>query len=109
VIEVRDGTTEEWFVAPGDLGFTEAPLDLIAGGSPEENAAVVRSVLDGSEQGPARDVVLANAGAAILAAGAADDLAGAVEKARDAIDSGAAGNVLEGLVALAGELASAGE
>ena len=46
-------------MSPADLGLTEAPLELIAGGSPEENAAVVRAVLDGSEQGPPRDVVLA--------------------------------------------------
>ena len=62
VIEVRDGATEEWFTTPEELGFTEAPLELIAGGTPEENAAVVRAVLDGSEQGPARDVVLAQRG-----------------------------------------------
>lgn len=109
VIEVRDGATDEWFVSPSDLGLVEAPLELIAGGSPEENAAVVRSVLDGSEQGPPRDVVLANAGAAILAAGAADDLTAGVGKAREAIDSGAAGEVLENLVSLTGELASGGE
>jgi len=102
VIEVRDGATDEWFVTPESLGFTEAPLALIAGSSPEENAAVVRAVFDGSEQGPARDVVLANAGAAILAAGATDDLAAGIERARGAIDSGAAGEILAKLVALTG-------
>ena len=102
VIEVREGATDEWFVTPEGLGFTEAPLELIAGSSPEENAAVVRAVLDGSEQGPARDVVLANAGAAILAAGATDDLAAGIERARGAIDSGAAGEILAKLVALTG-------
>ncbi len=109
VIEVRDGATQEWFVAPGDLGITEAPLELIAGGSPEENAAIVRAVLDGSEQGPARDVVLLNAGAAILAAGAADDLRSGVDRAREAVDSGAAGEVLAKLAALTERLASPGE
>ena len=69
----------------------------------------MRSVLDGSEQGPARDVVLANAGAAILAAGGVDDLRSGVERAREAVDSGAAGKVLERLVELSGQLASAGE
>jgi anthranilate phosphoribosyltransferase len=100
VIEVRDGATDEWFVTPRGMGFTEAPLELIAGGSPEENAAVVRAVFDGSERGPARDVVLANGGAAILAAGGADDLAGGIERAREAVDSGAAGEILAKLVAL---------
>jgi anthranilate phosphoribosyltransferase len=109
VIEVRDGATEEWFTTPAGLGFTEAPLPLIAGGEPDENAAVVRSVFDGSERGPARDVVLANAGAAILAAGGADDLAPGIERARETVDSGAAGDVLERLVALTGQLASTAE
>ncbi len=109
VVEVRDGTTEEWFVAPADLGLAEAPLELIAGGSPEENAEVVRAVLDGSEQGPARDVVLVNAGATILAGGAADDLAGGVSRAREAIDTGAANEVLSKLATLTLALASPAE
>jgi anthranilate phosphoribosyltransferase len=42
VIEVRDGGTEEWFVTPGEAGLEEAPLEAVAGGSPEENAAITR-------------------------------------------------------------------
>ena len=106
VVEVRDGATEEWFVQPSDLGLVEAPLDLIAGASPEDNAEVVKAVLDGSEQGPARDVVLLNAGAAILAAGAVDDLGAGVARAREALDSNAASEVLSRLTALTAELAS---
>jgi anthranilate phosphoribosyltransferase len=97
VVEVSDGRTQEWFIDPADIGMERASLDAIAGGSPDENAAVVRSVLDG-EPGPARDVAVLNAGAAILAAGAAGDLPEGVEKAADAIDSGAARDVLETLV-----------
>ena len=97
VIEVAAGRTEEWFVEPGEFGLAQAEIDAIAGGSPEDNAAVTRSVLDG-EAGPALDVSLLNAGAAIYVGGAADDLAGGVEKAREAISSGAARTVLERLV-----------
>ena len=75
VVEVADGGTEEWFVTPEDVGFERVELSAIAGGSPEQNAAVVRSVFAG-DRGPARDVVLLNAGAAILAAGDAHDLGG---------------------------------
>jgi anthranilate phosphoribosyltransferase len=105
VIEVRDGGTEEWFVKPEDLGLERAPLETIAGGSPEENAAVVRDVLGGAS-GPARDVIMLNAGAAILAGGGAPDLAAGVQEAASAIDSGAARAVLERLVALTRELAA---
>jgi anthranilate phosphoribosyltransferase len=104
VIEVSEGGTEEWFVEPGQFGLGEAPLEEIAGGEPEQNAAAVRSVLGGAE-GAALDVVLLNAGAAIYVGGGAGDLAAGIEVAREAVDSGAAAQVLERLVALSGELA----
>jgi anthranilate phosphoribosyltransferase len=104
VIEVADGGTEEWFVGPEDLDLELAPLEAIAGGEPAENAAVVRGVLAG-EPGPARDVVVLNAGAAIMAAGGADGLREGVERAKAAVDSGAAAQVLDRLVALTAELA----
>jgi anthranilate phosphoribosyltransferase len=102
VIEVRDGRTEEWFVAPEEYGVERAGIEAIAGGSPEENAAVVRRVLEG-EEGPARDVVLLNAAAAILVGGA-PDLATGMDRARESIDSGAARRVLARLIELSGEL-----
>src|SRR6187399_167844 len=80
VIEVRDGHTEEWHIGADEVGLTEAPLDALRGGEPAENAAVARSILAG-EQGPARDVAVLNAGAAIYVAGEAEDVASGVEKA----------------------------
>ena len=79
-------------------------LERIAGGEPEENAATVAGVLEG-EGGPPRDVLVLNAGAAILVGGGADDLAQGIERAGEAIDSGAAREVLARLVELTGELA----
>jgi anthranilate phosphoribosyltransferase len=104
VIEVKGGRTEEWFVQPQELGLAEAELADVAGGSPEDNAAVTRAVL-GGEAGPARDLVALNAGAAIFVGGGSDDLAGGIAAAGEAIDSGAARDVLERLVALSTELA----
>src|SRR3954452_10873858 len=98
VIEVRDGHTNEWFVSPGDVGLAEAPLESITGGDPEQNAEVVRRVLAG-EPGPALDISLLNAGAAIYAGAGCDDLASGVASARTAVESGAALGVLERLVA----------
>ncbi len=96
VIEVLEGGTEEWFVKPGDVGLSMAHLDEVAGHEPEENAAVSRRVLAG-EPGPARDLVLLNAAAAIYVGDAATDLADGVHAAEQAIDSGAAAKVLERL------------
>jgi anthranilate phosphoribosyltransferase len=99
IVEVTGGSTSEWFVAPSEVGLEERPLDEVAGGSPQENAAVIESVLDGTA-GPARDIVVLNAGAAILAGGAATDLQEGIGRARDAIDSGHAKSVLTRLRAL---------
>jgi anthranilate phosphoribosyltransferase len=106
VIEVADGRTEEWFVEPADLGLEQAPLDAIPGGEPADNAAVVRSVLEG-EAGPARDVSVLNAAAAIYVAGGAADLKEGVAKAAEAIDSGGARDVLDRLASRSRELSSA--
>jgi anthranilate phosphoribosyltransferase len=106
VIEVVDGGTEEWFVEAGDFGLNQAPLEAIPGGEPAENAAVVRAVLEG-DAGPPRDVSVLNAGAAIFVAGRAGDLEEGIVKANEAIDSGAARDILGRLVARSRELSRA--
>ncbi len=98
VIEVADNRTAEWFVEPGQFGLAPASLESVAGGTPEENAAVTRAVL-GGEAGPHRDLVVLNAAATIYVGGLASDLEGGVAKATESIDSGAAADVLEQLIA----------
>jgi anthranilate phosphoribosyltransferase len=98
VIEVFEGRTAEWFVEPGQYGLAPLELSEIAGGTPAENAAAIRSVLAG-EPGPRRDIVLLNAAAAIYVGGLAADLEDGVGKAAAAVDSGAAAGVLEKLLA----------
>ena len=104
VIEVADGRTEEWFADVAELGLEAAPIEAVAGGEPADNAKVVESVLAG-DPGPPLDLALLNGGAAVLAAGGADDLAGGIEKARESVNSGAAKDVLVRLVTRSGELA----
>jgi len=98
VIEVGDGRTAEWFAEPGQFGLAPAELSTVAGGTPEENAAVSRAVLAG-EPGPHRDLVLLNAAAAIYVGGLAPDLEQGIAKATESVDSGAAAGVLERLKA----------
>ncbi|MBS1845968.1 MAG: anthranilate phosphoribosyltransferase [Actinobacteria bacterium] len=98
VIEVFEGRTAEWFVEPGQFGLAPLELSEIAGGTPDDNAAITRAVLSG-EPGPQRDIVLLNAAAAIYVGGLAADLEEGVAKAAAAIDSGAAADVLERLIA----------
>jgi anthranilate phosphoribosyltransferase len=71
--------------------------------TPEESAARIRGILRGAEQGPARDIVLANAAAALWVGGAVEDLPTGVKKAAGVIDSGAAVATLEALVRLSHE------
>jgi len=96
VIEVREGATAEWFVEPADVGLEPGTLVEVAGGEPAENAAVAREVLAG-RHGPAREISLLNAGAAIYVGGGAADLRGGVDAAREAVDSGAATAILDRL------------
>ena len=72
------------------LGLGPAATSELSGGSPEENAALVEAVLAGTERGPRRDVVLLNAGAALIAAGRAAALDDGIAQARAILDSGAA-------------------
>src|SRR5450755_4278880 len=97
VAEVRNGQVRVYEVAPEDFGLQRAPLDDIAGGDAQQNAAIIRAILDG-ERSCRRDVVLLNAAAALVAAGHADHIGDAVPLAAYAIDSGHARQRLQLLV-----------
>jgi anthranilate phosphoribosyltransferase len=88
VAEVREQTVRNFSVEAGDTGLQAAPLSALTGGDAQANAAMIVKILEG-EPGPARDVVLLNAAAAIVIAGRANDFAGGVRCAAAAIDSGA--------------------
>jgi anthranilate phosphoribosyltransferase len=94
VAEVDGDAIEEYTITPEDLGLERADVSEVAGGSPEENAADLRGILAGEVRGPKRDIVLANAGAAVYVAGEAATLEAGVERAREAIDAGAAADRL---------------
>jgi anthranilate phosphoribosyltransferase len=97
VAELKDGMIRTYDITPEQLlGRTAKPEDL-AGGDPAENAAITRHILSG-EKGPQRDVVLVNAGAALVAAGVANDFADGIQQAAVAIDEGAAAAKLDALV-----------
>jgi anthranilate phosphoribosyltransferase len=96
--DVRHTVVRMVQVTPEDFGVERSPLEAIAGGDAEHNANLIRAILSG-EKGPCRDIVVANASAAIVAAGrAADFLEGALMAAQS-IDSGTALKKLEALIA----------
>ncbi|OUM96778.1 MAG: anthranilate phosphoribosyltransferase [Thermobacillus sp. ZCTH02-B1] len=105
VSELKDGEIRTYVLKPEDLGLERRPLEAVAGGTPEENAAIVRRVFRGEERGAYRDFVLANAGACIYLGGKAETLKAGVEAAAAVIDSGAAEAKLEELIRKTGEFA----
>ena len=89
VCEFQDGWFKRYVIQPEDFGFTRCKKDDIKGGTPEENAAITRAILAGQEQGPKRDIVLLNAGAAIYLGGKAASIADGIGVARSLIANGA--------------------
>ena len=98
VCEARNGRVAEYEVNPEDFGFAPVALAEIRGGDAKHNAAITREVLEG-KPGPCRNMVLLNAAPGLVAGGVAADLKEAVALAAEAIDSGAALNKLNDLIA----------
>jgi len=98
VCEVVDGAVRRREIDPLELGIDRCSPDELRGGEPAENAETIREIFAGAPGGK-RDAVLLNAAGAIAAGGLAKDLAEGVGLARDAVDSGAAGERLEALIA----------
>jgi anthranilate phosphoribosyltransferase len=97
VLSLEDGDVRTFVVDPTELGLDRVALDSLRGGDPAHNAELARRVLDG-EAGPHRDIVLLNAAAAIVVAGLGTDLEDGLERARQSVDGGKAGEVLDRLV-----------
>ncbi|MEX2252946.1 MAG: anthranilate phosphoribosyltransferase [Thermoleophilaceae bacterium] len=93
VVELKDGKTETYDLAPADVGVEPAGTSAVGGGSPARNAEVTRAVLAG-EGGTQRSLTVLNAGAAIYVGGGADSIEAGARAAEHAIDSGAATEVL---------------
>jgi anthranilate phosphoribosyltransferase len=95
--EVTGREIEEFTLNPADFGLATHDIGDIAGGTPEENAADLEGILTGDVRGAKRDVILANAGAAIYVAGEADTVEAGAAVAAEAIDSGDAEAKLDAL------------
>ena len=87
---VENGTIREERICPEDVGLTTRPIESVTANDLEHATAMIRSILDGTERGAPRDMVLINAGAAMLAAGGVSELSEGVQTAASTIDSGAA-------------------
>jgi anthranilate phosphoribosyltransferase len=102
VCEVRGGSITSYDLSPEVLGLPPGRMEDLRVETAPESAAAIREVL-GGRPGPRRDIVVANAAAAIYVAGVAKDLFDGLKLAAESLDSGAAARVLERLVAMSHE------
>lgn len=100
VCEIKDGWFQSYELSPEQFGYARCGKDALTGGSPAENAAITRSILDGTDRGAKRQAVCLNAGAALYIGGKADTVAEGVKLAETLIDSGAAKSKLEEIIRL---------
>jgi len=97
VREVKGGTIEALRIDPAELGFAPGTLAALRGGDRRANAKIVVDILEGSERGSKRDIVLLNAAGGLVVTGLVDSLGTAIEVAREMITSGAAREKLRAL------------
>lgn len=95
VCEIKDGTFTSYELTPEQFGYTRCEKETLQGGTPQENAAITRAILEGRESGAKRQAVCLNAGAALYIAGKVDTMEAGVKMAESLIDSGAALKKLE--------------
>ena len=99
ISECRDGSVNTFYLHPADVGLPKATAGALAGGDAVTNARIITRVLDG-ERGPARDIVLLNAGAALFIAGKTASIEEGIGRASQAIDRQDAKRKLEQLVSI---------
>jgi anthranilate phosphoribosyltransferase len=104
--ELKDGQVREYEIHPEDFGFAMSSNRALRVETPEQSRAMLLGVLN-NEAGPALDIVVLNAGAALYAANVADSIEAGIARAREALASGAAKTKLDQLIATASQLAVA--
>ncbi len=90
VCEVAGGQVREFTIDPAALGLAPCELDVLRGGGKQENAAILTGILDGTDTGPRRDLVLLNAAAGFVITGLAPELGAGLDLARAQVESGGA-------------------
>ena len=97
ICEIKDGWFRTTVISPEDFGFERCTKEDLKGGTPEENAKIVRDIL-GGQKGHKRNAVLMNAGASLYIGGKADSMKEGIELAAEIIDSGKALETLDKLI-----------
>ncbi len=104
VVEIDRGNLSEFVVNAKDFGLQPADVTAVRGGDPAHNAKVIRDTFSGT-RGAVRDIVVFNAAAGLVVAGVSSNMLDGVERAQASIDSGAANNVVDALIATSNTVA----
>jgi len=104
VCELEKGVLRSYYLDPEELGLKYCTLAELIGGDAQENAQITRSILNGTEQGAKRDIVVLNAALCLYLAGKTATIKSAIPLAKDLINSGAAMKKLEEFVRLSNEV-----
>lgn len=108
VAEVKQGKVEKYEIEPEDFGLKRCSIGEVAGGNPQFNAKIIRNLYAGRDEGPHRDFLLLNNGAALYVGGVADSIEDGIEKAKENLASGAAGRKLEEFIERSNAMKSEG-
>ncbi|MCD8337694.1 MAG: anthranilate phosphoribosyltransferase [Lachnospiraceae bacterium] len=103
VCEIRNGQYTSYVLTPEQFGYERCAKEELLGGTPEENAAITRAILNGTDRGPKRQAVCLNAGGALYIAGKAATIEEGVRMAERLIDDGSANKVLEQFIELSNQ------
>ena len=98
VCEIKDNWFQRYEITPEQFGYARCEKSALTGGTPQENAAITRAILDGTERSPRRQAVCLNAGAALYIGGKAETMQAGVKLAEELLDSGKAAAKLEEVV-----------
>jgi len=102
ISEVKNGKISNFTLDPREFGIKTVEIDKLKGGKPEQNAAALMNLLNGSK-GPYRDIVRLNSGVSLMISGMTDTIENGIMMATESIDSGAAKNTLQQLVTISNE------
>ena len=107
IYEVRDGeVVGDTEFDPESIGIPRVNRSQIQGGTPEDNATIMRNLFEGADNGPRADIVALNAAAGLLVAGLVEDLASGVDAAKDVMSNGGAAKKLTEVIDVSNELAN---
>ena len=102
ISEVKNGKISNFTLDPREFGINTVEIDKLKGGKPDQNAAALMNLLNGSK-GPYRDIVRLNSGVSLMISGMTDTIENGIMMATESIDSGAAKNTLQQLVTISNE------